>query len=332
MPIMQSRRRFLAALSSAGAAGLVGAPRSFSAEPPPETTTVRLAKGSSPCGAPVYAAEELLRDEGFSDIRYVATASSFTAAARGEIDFGNQFSAPTVVSMDAGNPITLVAGVHVGCFELFANESIRSITDLKGRSVGVKSLDSSQYSFLASMAAYVGLDPSRDINWVTSASVKPMELFVDGKIDAFLGLPPEPQELRARKIGRVLVNSAVDRPWSQYFCCMLVANRDYIQAYPIATKRVVRAILKAADLCAAEPKRVAQRLVDGGFADRYEYALEVLTEIPYGMWREYDPEDTVRFYALRLHEAGMVKSSPQKIIADGTDWRFLDELKRELKT
>ena len=137
--------------------------------------------------------------------------------------------------------------------------------------------------------------------------------------------------LRARKIGRVLVNSAVDRPWSQYFCCMLVANRDYIQAYPIATKRVVRAILKAADLCAAEPKRVAQRLVDGGFADRYEYALEVLTEIPYGMWREYDPEDTVRFYALRLHEAGMVKSSPQKIISQGTDWRMWEQLKKELK-
>jgi len=49
------------------------------------------------------------------------------------------------------------------------------------------------------------------------------------------------------------------------------------------------------------------------------------------VWREYDPEDTVRFYALRLRELGMIKSSPQKIIADGTDWRFLNELKRELK-
>jgi NitT/TauT family transport system substrate-binding protein len=48
-------------------------------------------------------------------------------------------------------------------------------------------------------------------------------------------------------------------------------------------------------------------------------------------WRDYDPEDTVRFYALRLHEAGMLKSTPQKIIAQGTDWRFLNELKQELK-
>jgi NitT/TauT family transport system substrate-binding protein len=53
--------------------------------------------------------------------------------------------------------------------------------------------------------------------------------------------------------------------------------------------------------------------------------------LPYDKWREYDPEDTIRFYALRLHEAGFIKSTPQKIIADSTDWRFLDELKRELK-
>nr|MDP9179927.1 ABC transporter substrate-binding protein [Gemmatimonadota bacterium] len=60
--------------------------------------------------------------------------------------------------------------------------------------------------------------------------------------------------------------------------------------------------------------------------------LQALTEVPYGVWREYDPEDSMRFYALRLHEAGMIKASPQKIIAAGTDWRLFNELKRELKT
>ncbi len=37
-----------------------------------------------------------------------------------------------------------------------------------------------------------------------------------------------------------------------------------------------------------------------------------MKEIPYDKWREYDPEDAMRFYALRLHEVGMIKSSPQK--------------------
>jgi NitT/TauT family transport system substrate-binding protein len=181
------------------------------------------------------------------------------------------------------------------------------------------------------MLAYVGLDSNQDVRWVTSPSVKPMELFAAGKIDAFLGFPPEPQELRARNVGHVIVNSSVDRPWSQYFCCMLAGNPQFIDRHPIATKRVLRAILKVTDLCVAEPERVAQRLVDRGFTPRYDYALQTLTDVPYGKWREYDPEDTIRFYALRLHETGMITSSPNKIIADGTDWRFLNELKRELK-
>jgi NitT/TauT family transport system substrate-binding protein len=146
-----------------------------------------------------------------------------------------------------------------------------------------------------------------------------------------MGFPPEAQELRAKKIGPVVVNSAVDRPWSQYFCCMVAANRQLVRKYPVATKRAVRAFLKAADVCALEPERIARRLVDKKLTSREDYAATTLRELPYARWREYDAEDAVRFYALRLHEAGMVKSSPQKIIGQGTDWRFLNELKKELK-
>ncbi len=143
--------------------------------------------------------------------------------------------------------------------------------------------------------------------------------------------PPEAQELRAKKIGHVVVNTTVDRPWSQYFCCMIAGNRDFVRKHPVSTKRAMRAMLKAANLCALEPERVARVLVDKGFTTRSDYTLQMLQEVPYNRWREYDPEDTVRFYALRLHEAGMIKTSPQRIIAQGTDLRFLNELKKELK-
>ena len=203
-----------------------------------------------------------------------------------------------------------------------------SVADLKGKSVGLKFAPP---ALLALMAAHVGLDPERDIRWVTDPAVEPLELFAEGKRDAFLGLPPEPQELRTRHVGHAILNTSVDRPWSQYFCCMPAGNREYVRNHPVATKRVLRAILKAADLCASEPARGAQRIVDGGFTGRYDFALETLSEVPYDKWREYDAEDTIRFYALRMREAGLIKSSPQKIIAEGTDWRFLNELKRELK-
>ena len=152
-----------------------------------------------------------------------------------------------------------------------------------------------------------------------------------GTIDALVAFPPVPQELRTRKIGHLVVSSAVDRPWSQYFCCMVGVHQAFVRQYPVATKRAVRAILKATDLCALEPERAAQWIVEKGFTPRYDYALQTMQEIPYNRWREYDPEDTVRFYALRLHEIGLIKSTPQKIIAQGTDWRFFNELKKELK-
>jgi NitT/TauT family transport system substrate-binding protein len=335
MRITQSRRQFLTVLSWAWADGLIGPPRALAAEGPPETGTVRFVKIPGICNAPQYVAEELLQAEGFADIRYVgpvaAGAPAIDAVARGDADFTVTYAAPLAIGIDGGAPITVVSGVHIGCFELFGNESIRSIADLKGKSVGVQALGSSQHVFTSTMAAYVGLDPAREIHWVINPQAKTTELYEKGQIDAFLGFPPEPQDLRARHIGRVIVNSAVDRPWSQYFCCMLAGNRDYVSRYPFATKRVLRAVLKADDLCGSEPSQAAQRMVDRGLTPRFDYALQALSEIPYPKWREYDAEDTLRFYALRLHEAGMVKSTPQKIIADGTDWRFLDKLKRELK-
>ena len=182
------------------------------------------------------------------------------------------------------------------------------------------------------MAAYVGLEPQKDVAWVTRAPDEAVQLLTEGKIDAFLAFPPASQELRAKQIGHVVVNSSVDRPWSQYFCCMVAGNRAFVRTHPVATKRALRALLKAADVCAREPERVARFLVDKGYTTRYDSALQVLQEIPYlHAWREFNAEDTLRFYALRLHEAGMIKSSPQKLIAQDTDWRFLNELKQELK-
>ena len=334
MAIIQTRRRFLTTLSVAGAAGLVRAPRVLAADGALETTTVRLPKARSICGAPQDVAQELLRAEGFTDIRYVPLPAGINTPdliERGAIDFGLNFASVQVAAIDRGVAMKTLAGVHVGCFELFVNEDVHSVVELRGRSVGVPALGSPYHLFLSVIAAQVGIDPSKEIRWITSGPVRPMQLFTEGKIDAFLGFPPEPQELRARKIGRVLLDSSVDHPWSQYFCCMLAGSNDYVQRHPVATKRVVRAILKAADLCASDPAGVARQLIAGGFTDRYEYAEQALREIPYDKWREYDAEDTMRFYALRLQEVGMIKSSPQKILADGTNWRFLNELKRELK-
>jgi NitT/TauT family transport system substrate-binding protein len=321
----------MAALSSVGAAGLVGMHQQpANAEPPPETAKIRLSQIAGICVAPQYVAEEMLKIEGFTDVQYVEFLTNpYPAFASGKVDLSMAFIAPFIIQVDVGAPIVLLGGIHTGCYELFGTERVRAIRDLRGKTVAVPELGSPHHVFVASMATYVGLDPNRDINFVTYPAAESMQLLADGKIDALMGFPPVPQELRAKKIGHVIMNSGTDRPWSQYFCCIVAANQEFVRKHPVATKRALRAILKATDYCAAEPERAARVVANRGYS--YEYALQTMREIRYAKWQEYDAEDTVRFYALRLREAGMIKSTPTKIIAQGTDWRFFNELKRELK-
>jgi NitT/TauT family transport system substrate-binding protein len=327
------RREFLRGVSAMTAGGLLGSDLASAAEEPPEIATVRLVKSPAICFAPLYVAEELLRAEGFTSVRWVqAKMNAYDKLVSGEADFGVTDVGSFIRLADAGHPIVALTGLHVGCYELFGTERIKTVRDLKGKTVAVTGLQSGRHLFVSVMAAYVGLDPRKDIQWVEKSGRESIQLLAEGKVDAFIGFPPEPQELRARKIGRLIVSTTVDRPWSQYFCCFLLGQREFVQKYPVATRRTIRAILKGNDLCSLEPERAARDLVDRGFTTAaYDYAVRTIRELPYGTWRKQDPADSIRFHAVRLHEAGMVKSSPQKVLAQGTDWRFLTELKRELK-
>lgn len=332
---MDTRRNFLRRATLAGTTALVGfRPRAAGAEPPPETSRLRVVQIPGICIAPVYVADELLRAEGFTELQYVkqdTIGQLYKSLAAGEADIQVAYVVPWIIQIDTGEPVVLLGGVHVGCYELFGTDRVRAIRDLKGKRVAIPALGSPHHVFLATVLAHVGLDPNKDVAWETHPPTEAKRLLEERKVDAYLCFPPDPQELRARKVGRVVMSSALDRPWSQYFCCVFAGNREFVRKHPVATKRAMRAILKAARICALEPERAARTLVDGGFARSYEYALQTMKDLPYDRWQTYDVGDTVRFYALRLREAGMIKSNPQRIIAQGTDWRFFNELKKELK-
>ena len=331
------RRKVVRALGAAGATSIVGWPwKSAFAEPPPETTTIRIIGDPSICIAPQYIAEELLRLEGFTQVKYVSEAGSDATTIGllrdGKADLTIDAVTTLVPALEAGHPIVVLAGIHGGCYELFANERVRTIRDLKQRSVAVTALGAHDHVYVASMVAYIGMDPNKDIRWIEGRTGDAaMRLFVEGKADAFLGFPPQPQELRAKKVGHVIVNTSKDRPWSQHFCCMLAGRREFVRSHPVATKRALRAIVKGADICIREPERVARYMVQKGYEPSYAIALEVLKDVSYSAWRTFDPESTLRLHMLRMHEVGMIKTTPQQLIAKGTDWRFLNELKRELK-
>ena len=334
MKLELGRRKFLARTSAVGASALLGLRcESVSAEPPPEVTRIRLAHAPFICIAPQYLAEEFSSLEGFTQWDYLplGSRSALDAIAEGRADIAMWNSPELLPHLDAGKGIVVIAGVHGGCYQLFGSDRVRSIRDLRGKTAAIHYSGSGDHVLLSTMLAYVGTNP-HEVTWITGKDLRnAMDLFVEGKADAFVGYAQEPAELRLKKVGRVIVDTAQDRPWSQYFCCMVVANRDFAQRNPVATKRALRAILKAADVCAAEPERVARYLAAKLYEPRYAIGLEVMKNALYTRWREANPEDTIRFYALRMQEVGMIKSTPQKLIAQGTDWRFLNELKKELK-
>ena len=297
-----------------------------------ETTTIRLTNaGTAICRAPQYVAEDFLKAEGFTDVQYVkpgATVNSVDLLVSGGADMTMGNSGPTILDLDAGKPITMLAGIEVGCFVLYGTDQIKEITDLKGKSVAITQLGASDHVFLSAILANVGLDPTKDVTWTLLPVDEQIQVLSKGKIDAMIAFPPNTYD--AQKIGHVLVNSMMDKPWSQYFCCMATVRRDFAQNKPVATKRALRALLRAADSCALQPERAAKLMVDKGYVTNYDYALQGMKEIPWNRWREYNPEDTIRFYSLTLHGVGMVKSTPDEIIKRGTDWHFLNELKAEL--
>ncbi len=350
-----SRREFLRVAASAGAAGagavLLGGCGSddgngsatstpgIVVDPPPETTTIRIGRITGlPRTAPFFLAEQFLPAEGFTNVRYTEMALSkdhgLQQLAAGEIDLGLNFAASVTVAADATDQLVILAGVQGSAFELFGNDSVRSLRDLKGKTIaGTRDPSGVAYPPMAALLAYVGIDAGTEVEFV-EAPVDPVE-FVQAwqasTIDAVFLTRPNATIFRNTKLGHVVIDGLVDPPWSQYFQAMATGNRDFVDKHPIATKRALRAILKATDVCAREPERAAQYLVDKGYTQHpYNLALDGIAGQGFAAWREFTPEDTLRFFALRLLEAGLIKSTPDELIARATDWRYLDEIKREL--
>lgn len=335
-----SRRKFLGQMTAAGAAGLTGLrPAVAAAEPPPETTSISIVHDPNIpvlCYGPQYVATEMLKLEGFTDINYVPYgeedgAMDSPVLAAGRADISTAWVADIILTADQGGPIVALSGMHIGCTEIVAQEDIRSIRDLKGKKFALLAPGSAEQAWLSILFAYIGLDPLRDIELVVLPYEKWRESFLAREVDALLLWPPDAQIYRNQKIGHVILDTGTDRPWKDYFCCTIAGNRNFVEKHPVATKRAIRAMLKATDMCALEPELAAQTVINNGFPAEYETALQVFSEIPYALWRDLDPEDTFRFYALRMHKLGLIKQTPEALIANNADWRFLKQLKKELK-
>ena len=256
-----SRREFLKTAALAGTGALFGSPSdSFAAEAPLETKKITLRRTGTVCHAPVLIAEALLKSEGFTQVDYKGTEDTAgQALASGEVQVMIQFAGPLLLRVDAGDPILILSGGHIGCQALFAHESVRSVRDLKGKTVVLTTTPGAgPHTFLATLMGHVGLDHRKDVTILWLNTAEGIRAFEERKADAYMGSAGLSSEFRTKWMRRMIVNSTTDRPWSQYYCCMIAGNREWVRKHPVAAKRALRAILKSADICALEPERAAR--------------------------------------------------------------------------
>jgi NitT/TauT family transport system substrate-binding protein len=290
----------------------------------------------------LLVAEALLHSEGFTDVQYIKVRSLREALPTGQLALHMDCVPPAIMPIGAGPPVVTLASAPSGCWELCGTDRVRTIRELKGKTVVVNRRGGVEHAPLAMMAAYVGWAPRTDIPWGPHPHAADVQLLAAGKVDARATGPPLALALRTTQRGHGMVNRTVERPWSQDFGCMIVSTKAFVRAYPVATTRAVRALVQATDLCPLAPEGAARLVVDqpekvspnaqqASPLGRYAYTLQARQEMPYGRWRADNPEDTMRFDARQCHEAGMIKASPQQIIAQGTDWRVLNARKKALQ-
>jgi NitT/TauT family transport system substrate-binding protein len=282
-------------------------------------------------------AEEYLREEGFTEVEYVPVEYNYSFLTEklgaGKVDFAYNFAPDISYAVDHGAPLVMLAGAHSACFEIYARQDIRAIGDLRGKTVAfiVRDASDGDFAFAASVLQYIGLKPGTDVQLIAVApDLYIPTIFDDGQFDATFVSPPFSYSLQDTDRGRVLLDSHKDDPFDRQLCCMTVANRDFYESYPIATRRALRALLRSIDFTAREPQRAVDEFSDWGWVTPRSYAQRMLDTVPYDVWRDYQPEDSVRFYALHLREAGLIESTPEEIIEKGADFTYFNELKEEL--
>jgi len=299
--------------------------------PPPETTTIRIAH--FPCDAPIMAGERYLRQEGFTNIQIVGPT---TLASPARVDMAMYFSPIDIAAgLQEGQRIVALAGLHPGCAEIWAQPGIGSLRDLRGRTIVVRSKTlSDPYAYIAVVLRHAGIDPTRDVNFVVQPDANPLNLYLEGKNDAVYVASAGAAALRANPAnrGHVVHDMMMDDPWAKLDCCILVTAQDWYRAHPVAAKRAVRAIFRAADFQPPDRADAVQLVTDRGLfggPNNFNNVRTAANMVP-SNWREIDLERSTRFFGQLLTDVGLLRVSVDDMVRV-LDLRILRELRAELK-
>lgn len=316
----------------APAAVLAPASASPSPLPPPESTTIRLGIGA--CDLPIFAAERNLRDEGFTDVQF-SDSPAVPALTGGKADLVTMFVTTLAVNVEAGTPLLGLGGLHTGCAQVWAPLGVATMKDLVGRTVVVRSKapTDNTYAYIAIGLKNAGVDPS-SVNFVVQPDADLTKMFLDGKSDALFLAAQNTFAFQTNpgNKGHVVLDQAMEAPWSQEVCCVLTTTTDWAKANPVAAKRALRAIYRAADSIPMDRADLAKVATDSGLfggAKNVAVVRGAANMVPYD-WRNYDLAESTRFHAKLLNQVGLSKMTPDEAVTRATDLLFSQQLRREI--
>jgi NitT/TauT family transport system substrate-binding protein len=343
-----TRRRFLRAagltLAGAGAGVLFGCGGDDDKQatastptplPPPETANIRLSFAA--CDGPCMVSEHFLQEEGFQEVQLLAGASAASLTSD-RADIAMQFVTSLAGHIEAGVQVVAIGALHPGCTEIWAPRTVATLKDMRGRTVVVrtKAIDEMnfQYPYLAIALKHAGLDPA-DVNFIVQPEADLTRQFIEGNSDLLQLATTGAIAFRAnpQNQGHLVHDQAMEKPWSEHQCCLITTTKAWLQAHPVAAKRALRALYRAADSLPKDRAEAAKAATDKGLfggpasAELVRGAMSMLEF----EWRKYDVADSLRFHGKLLNDVGLVKMPSDEVVAKGTELRYTKELAAELK-
>jgi NitT/TauT family transport system substrate-binding protein len=307
---MRTHSLLAVAVMAAGIGLVTGCSRQPTAA---ESNKVRIGYIGLTCEAPIFTAVEkgFFKEEGL-DISLVKCdwKNYKDVLALGGFDVTHHLVMYFLKPIEQGLDVKFTAGIHRGCLRVQApvNSSIKTVKDLRGKRIGVPGMGTPPFIFANRVLGANGIDASREITWLVFPAGE-LGLAIDkGEVDAIADSEPIGSMLVAQGKVRNIADQAADLPYSEEYCCAVLANGKFVANNPKATAAATRALLKAAKWVETNPAAAAKLSVEGNYlastVAQNTVAISHLRYVP----SVSGAETAVKLAAAEMKIAGMLAS------------------------
>jgi NitT/TauT family transport system substrate-binding protein len=225
------------------------------------------------CFAPLHIAIEngFLEEEGlkFESIKIESTIAA-EAIAGNQIDAGFGLLAKLIQPLENGLPLKFTSGIHTGCIKIVVpqDSAVKSLSDLRGKKVGVPGLMSSPALIARCALAAAGIGVTSDNLEVDFMAYSNADLYValgKGAIDAVAGGDPGVSVAVRDYNLKVLLDTASDEKYKNEYCCFSFVTTSLAEKHPAIAAKFTKAVLKASEWVENNPLEAAKIQVEKNY-------------------------------------------------------------------